>query len=338
MTEAHAPGKLVVCGEYAVLAGAPAIAVAMEARARARVTDAGNGGSLAVADGGTWAFVWQDGLPRWREIPPDGQGRILEAVAATLADEGAKLSVPLDIRLDTRAFRVWRADGRADKLGLGSSAALTVALTAALLAHAGRACTARAQLFDICARAHRRFQEGAGSGIDVATAVHGGVVLLAGGEIRPLAWPAGLAWLPVWSGAGASTREMLDRYKAFRDADPARFGRQTAVLREIAVAAASAWEGQEIQALLRSLADYDDALRALDSGAGLGIYTPAHDRFARIAQRCGAVYKTSGAGGGDFGIALADSLDIIDRVAAAFAAERALTLPGSHGAGGVDLG
>jgi phosphomevalonate kinase len=90
-----------------------------------------------------------------------------------------------------------------------------------------------------------------------------------------------------------------------------------------------------VPAILRSVADYDDALRALDSGAGIGIYTPAHQRLAEIADAAGAVYKVSGAGGGDFGIALADSADVIARVSAACAAESILTLSGGSGAPGV---
>jgi phosphomevalonate kinase len=223
------------------------------------------------------------------------------------------------------------------KLGLGSSAALTVALTSALLRHLNRAPPGREQLLDLATRAHRRFQGGTGSGLDVATAVCGGVVALVGGEVRSLTWPAGLAWLAVWSGASASTEGMLARYEAFRRRDPARFARHTAGLREIATAAVSAWERADIQPLLRSLADYDDALRALDGGAGLGIYTPEHERLARVAQQFGAVYKISGAGGGDFGVALADSAEVIDRLTAALTAERALVLPATQGAAGVTL-
>lgn len=320
MTEAHAPGKLVVSGEYAVLGGAPAIAVAMDARARAQVHPADGICRLSVAGDGCWSFTWRDGLPQWREPPPAGQGLILEAVAATLGEVGSPQSAALEISLDTRAFQIAEAGQRTIKLGLGSSAALTVALTAAL-------------------RAHRRFQHGAGSGLDVAAAVHGGVVQLAGagGAVRHHPWPDGLAWLAIWSGESASTPDLLRRYEAFRQAEPLRFGRHDAGMRAIAAAVARAWERQELATLLRALADYDDALRSLDAGAGLGIYTPAHERLARLAALEGAVYKVSGAGGGDFGIAFADSPLVISRIAAALAREHVLTLPGNAIAAGVTV-
>lgn len=336
MIEAHAPGKLVLCGEYAVLGGAPAIAVAMPVRARARVAVAEDDSGLLVTGGARWSFAWSAGQPRWRELPPQGQGRILEAVAATLAEEGMAFDAPLALELDTREFR----SPRGEKLGLGSSAALTVALASALLASRGQGLPDGARLARLCTRAHLRFQGGAGSGIDVAAAVQGGVVMLAGagGELRPLAWPAGLAWLAVWSGASASTREMLDRFAAFRDAEPRAFDRHLAVLVLVATAATRAWERGDVAALLGALEDYEAALGALDVAAGIGIRTAAHARLAALARESGAVYKTSGAGGGDFGTAFAASPDVIARLAARYAAAGFLTLPGSHGAPGLSLG
>jgi phosphomevalonate kinase len=342
MPEAHAPGKLVICGEYAALRGAAAIAMAVAVRARARVNPAATDASrLELADGGASLFDWDGGLPRWRQSPPAGQGRILEAVTAALVARGVCLDSRLDIRLDTRDFSTTRRDGRIEKLGLGSSAAITVALTAALLAQAGHGAPGRAALLDLCMDAHRRFQEGRGSGVDVATSIHGGVITLAttpdGMRARALAWPPGLHWIGVWSGASASTGEMLARFEAFHARDAARFGQRVEELRELAAVAVAVWERGDVAAILQALADYDDALRALDDGAGMGIYTPAHQRLAQISGAAGAVYKISGAGGGDFGIAFADSPEVIARAAAAFAGQGALTLAGATPAPGVTL-
>lgn len=337
MIESHAPGKLVICGEYAVLAGAAAIAVAMPARARVRVAAAHGAGRLTIAGGATWAFDWQRGLPAWSVQPAEGQGGILDAVAATLLESGLELAAPLDIALDTRAFHHHFADGRTVKLGLGSSAALTVALLAALLVQSQRWPAQAAQLEQLAWRAHRRFQGGAGSGIDVAAAVHGGVVLLEGigRASRRLSWPGGLHWLAVWSGESASTPQLLARFEAFRANDAQRFARQMHLLGESAATVVAAWERADVPTLLRGLADYDDGLRALDAGAGVGIYTPVHERLARLAEDAGAVYKVSGAGGGDFGIVLADSAQLIAGIDAAFRRDRLLTLRGVAGVDGV---
>jgi phosphomevalonate kinase len=321
MTEARAPGKLVICGEYAVLAGAPAIAVAMPVQAEARVTTGVAESELRVAGGGSWRFAWQEGVPRWREVPPGGEGRILESVAATLAADGWRPAGAIEVSLDTRAFTHAGRNG-IRKLGLGSSAALTVALTAALLAPGGGRAARGEALLDVCLRAHRSFQDGAGSGIDIAAAVYGGVVALAGvgGAVHRLAWPQGLDWLAVWSGESASTRELLGHYRDFERADPVLFRRHIDALRVRAAAVLGAWRQAAAGEILRTLADYDAALRALDASARIGIYTPEHERLAREAAAAGAVYKISGAGGGDFGVAFAAAPGAIESLAARFTA------------------
>src|SRR6185295_6697990 len=97
---ATAPGKLILTGEYAVLDGAPAVVVAVDRRAVAR-----------------------------RHATPRGSSPFLVAVAEEIAarrganDPAARAA--LEVSVDSTAFY-----NRAQKLGLGSSAAVTVAATA----------------------------------------------------------------------------------------------------------------------------------------------------------------------------------------------------------------
>jgi mevalonate kinase len=224
-----------------------------------------------------------------------------------------------------------------EKLGLGSSAAITVALTAALLSQRG---AATSTLLELAVAAHRRFQGGAGSGIDVAAAVQGGVVVLdAAGPLAPrrLAWPAQLHWLAVWTGQGASTTAMLSRLAEFRQREPAQSARCMAGLRAAAIAALAAWERGVAGEVLTALAAYRDCLAELDAESGIGIITPAHRELAAHAAASGAVYKTSGAGGGDFGLAFATSPELIVRLANDYADRGALTLAGRADVPGVRL-
>ena len=110
-----------------------------------------------------------------------------------------------------------------------------------------------------------------------------------------------------------------------------------AELRRLAATAVENWERGDPHALLRSLADYDDALRALDDGARIGIYTPEHERLAREAQAVNAVYKVSGAGGGDFGLAFADSPDVIAGLRARWAGQGLATVAGGGTVPGVTV-
>ena len=66
---ATAPGKLVLAGEYAVLEGAPALAVAVDARASAAIRAEGRGGDHAVLHiantGREFGFVCDQGKIVW---------------------------------------------------------------------------------------------------------------------------------------------------------------------------------------------------------------------------------------------------------------------------------
>ena len=343
MSEADAPGKLVIAGEYAVLHGAPAIAIAVNVRARARVGRSGGLSRLVVPDGGSWEFQWgDDGQPQWQVQPVAGQGNVLEAVLA-VASRRVLLAHDLPalmIELDTREFHRARADGFREKLGLGSSAAVTVALAGALLAELG-ATPERGTLLGLALDAHHELQGGAGSGIDVIAALYGGVVGIGAPEAPEqalsLSWPTGLDWLAAWTGCAASTRVMLERLEKFRTTRVDEFNRQLSVLKGSARAVLASWRRGRVAAILAALADYGDALRSLDGASGIGIWTPAHDRLAALAAETGAVYKPSGAGGGDFGIAFASTAEPLRRLQARLVAEGVDTIAGGQAAPGVRI-
>ena len=315
MNGASAPGKVVLTGEYAVLDGAPAIVTAVDRRARVtidkdtahRVTAQGPG--IAPA-----AFTLApDGTPGWDRAGAGDDYRLLGAVTQTLADCG-RLPVdrPFGLQLDTAAF--YRG---ADKLGLGSSAALTVALAAALNRHFGHA-------FDdgLAFAAHRRLQDGEGSGLDVAASIAGGVIRYTVGQppsVEQIGWPAGLEVSFVWTGCSARTTPRLRRYRDWR-----RSGAAAPLadrLAEDAAQTAAAWQAAEPAAVLETTAAWARRLAELDEAAGLGIRGGGHAEIARLAETAGVVYKPSGAGGGDLGLALAGDRERLRSFGAA--AERA---------------
>lgn len=338
LIEAQAPGKLVVVGEYAVLEGAPGLAVAVDVRAEARIRSVpGSGNQLVIPDTGeSFRFRWVPGRgPRWEGVSPGAFGLPLEACVEILAARGllpAATELPAcQIELATAAFHQTAPDGHRVKLGLGSSAAIVVALTGALLRFAGGPALPRQALIDICHEAHRRLQGGAGSGIDVATAITGGTVAIefsrrhgpdaSAPQARPVAWPRHLSLVAVWTGQSASTPAMLGRLRAYRERDATRFASHMERLGANAGQAVAAWNADDTPAILGAIAGYESGLRQLDEAAGIGIFSPAHERLRAIAGKHGAVYKPSGAGGGDFGIALTDSRTVEQALRAAYAAE-----------------
>lgn len=302
-SKASAPGKAVIAGEYAVLAGAPAISMAMNRRAHVRIRETEESSHCVSAPGyldGSFRFsvtteasiVWLD------ELPCAEAFALFEAV---WKQSGMTQRSGLSIILDTAEF-FDAASG--SKLGLGSSAALAVALAAAL----ANLQTDPVAIDSLAASAHQEFQHGSGSGIDIATAVHGGVIEFQIGA-RPvsLPWPKGLAYRLLWSGEAVSTAAKLD-HLAKMILLPSR-DRLITHSRDVT----AAWKAASITHLLSELRRYTRALQEFSIDHELGIFEAGHQELADKAETYPkTVYKPCGAGGGDIGIVLAESLQDID--------------------------
>lgn len=304
--EAHAPGKVVLWGEYAVLAGAPAMVMAVNRFASctlSRVLPAEDGERDRARPSG-----WRFSSRGFRAEPYSTTRAKLGAATAPPADSPAwtawhvlqalaPVALPdsADVVIDTTGFYASGA-----KLGLGSSAAVCVALYGAICELVGRAPD-----FVEVAGIHHRLQGNKGSGVDIAAAWFGGLLRFERKKLAdPLGAPAiGHAALPVgvqvgfvWAGHPAATTAHLQRFADWR----AR-GR-TAELDALCDASRALFETTDLIATLR---EYVACLMALDRAAGLAIFDPAHQELHRLAGSSGVVYKPCGAGGGDIGAAFA---------------------------------
>lgn len=315
---ASAPGKLVLAGEYAVLAGAPALVAAIDRCVTCRLTARQTGHWQLVSRG------FEAHCRCRREALGDaaaGPAALVRHALAALGLDWCQLPAHLHVEIDSRpCYR----DGA--KLGLGSSAAALVAVAAALAALVGRNC----ELEPLIA-AHRAMQGGAGSGLDVAAAWHGGVVRFQHGRAAPVRLPDDLHYALAHAGWSTATPRLVARFESWR-----RGGPQPALQRLIERATEVAAAADDT---LARLGAYADALHRLDEVANLGIFSPPHRQGRALAARHGVLYKPCGAGGGDMGIAISDDatalaawckaastaqLSIVD---AAFAAEGARAQP-----------
>lgn len=295
MIRTTAPGKSVLSGEYVVLQDAPAIAAALDRRARVSIAEAQGNTNCISAPGylrGSWSFRrGKDGAIVWQEALPAPSAFALVEELWTCFDSAAWPS--LDLVIDTREFC---DPDTGEKLGLGSSAAVAVALAAALRKYAALNSDDGKTAMD----AHGRFQGGRGSGVDVATSLHGGVIMYrrSGNGTRHLEWPEGLYYRYLWSGQPAATADRLARLEGKRKDS-------MNLLAEHAEAIATAWSLGDASQVLELFPDYIDALRQLSVDHGLGIFDAGHEELARLARDSGIVYKPCGAGGGDIGIVIA---------------------------------
>jgi phosphomevalonate kinase len=295
---ASAPGKLVLSGEYAVLDGAPAVAMAVNRRAAVTidvsptawhsVTSPGyldTEGRFDAAEGG---LEWLTG------------GREYALVEHVWSALGFVAPAALALELDTRAFL--DAD-TGMKLGIGSSAALAVALAAALAAVGD----VRRDTFPAALDGHRRLQGGLGSGVDVACSLQGGLIeySLQAAPGRRLDWPEGLHMAVFWVGTPASTAERLGRVQG-TGGKPSR-----AALAAASERIAAAWASGSAAAVVDQYPDYVRALREFSDEHALGIFESGHAELAIAAETAGLVYKPCGAGGGDTGVCLGTDADAL---------------------------
>jgi len=290
---ASAPGKLFVTGEYAVLAGAPALLAAVDRRALVHIALEPGAGALeaeSLAEG--TRRVIHD--PEREPLGGGDAGAVLAALRIVRAAAPSLAAMRAQVVVDTRTFL---ADG--EKLGLGRSAATVTAAVAAFLAGVGR--HDRGEILEAALAAHALFQDGRGSGADVAAATRGGVLEFrrdgARVTITTRALPRGLHLLVGWSGEGGATDPMLRRFAA--GASEPRSLRELSAAAERAAAAVERGDGA---ALLDAVASTADLLARLGDEVGIPIVTPALARLVAAARRVGAAAKPSGAGGGDCGI------------------------------------
>lgn len=216
-------------------------------------------------------------------------------------------------------------DSSGKKLGLGSSAAVTVAIVKAILAHHHKILDA-IQIYKLAALAHFTVQ-GNGSLGDVASSVYTGWISYNSPNrdwlknktsdlldatlvdtqwpdlnIQSIPTPNNLELLVGWTGSPAKTENLLKKVKHFED--------NTAY--KDFLAASNASVAMLLNGLLAN--DFDDIKRGvslnreflldLSKQADIEIETPLLRTLIEIALNMGGAAKTSGAGFGDNGFTL----------------------------------
>lgn len=264
----RAPGKIVVSGAYAVLEGAPALVAAVD--------------RYVVAD-----------ASRTSEL-------VTEEVRAAI-DAGFLGHAPA---FDASALRAPMPDGTTRKLGLGSSAAITVASIGAVLAATIKDEAAlRRAVFPLALAAHRKAQP-RGSGIDVASSVFGGIVacrLAPEGTLDVVSFtlPEGVVLEVFACPTAASTGALVEKVQGLRATDPATYRR---LLDEITDGAQAALEAQDAAGFVQAITAQIDALAELGRAAGAPIVVDDVADLRLFARAEGASFGPSGAGGGDIAL------------------------------------
>jgi len=282
---ADAPGKVILVGEHAVVYGQPAIAVPVASVAARAAVHAAEPPLRIVA-----------------EFPPGEERDALEIDLAT-ARHGGALAAAADAALrhaGRTAQTPWSIEitstvptGR----GMGSSAAVAVALVRAIGEAAGEAWDAATVA--ALAMASEEQIHGTPSGIDNTVIAFGQPIRFQRGQVRPLTVGGPLHLLIADSGTSGATRDMVTGVRARRDARPTAYDdwlRRSGRLVDEAAAAIADGNPSRLGWLMNTNHLILQAMR---------VSTPALDSLVAAARESGAFgAKLSGAGGGGVAIAL----------------------------------
>lgn len=325
--QASAPGKLILLGEYAVLEDAPCLVAAVDRSCDVQISpltgetfriEASNPDipdiQFTLSDEGEICFK--------NELSSANRER-LRFVISTLKyvirqSEGSLPAAA--IQIDTESF--YHKTGH--KLGLGASAAITVSLLSALMKYINKPIAGK-DLYREAYRIHRKAQGKLGSGTDIAASAAGGVMQYrmqkndhqVDGVLEPAEWPQDLQIIPVWAGYSASTQDMVRKVEMYRDENPSSYQAIMNPMKKLSADGCKAFRRGDVDKFLEIVADFVRQEQKLGEASQTDIISQAHKEIMVLVEDAGGVYKPSGAGRGDIGVAFCGDIETCLRVAAA---------------------
>lgn len=274
-------------GEHAVVYGRPCLVTAIDRRIRVAVESTQDGlvhlsaPDVAVDD-------WTVPVAEVGGADPPTSLRFLHAIIRCVAQ---RYGLPVGLRIETRSEF-------SEDLGLGSSAAVTIAAVVALSDLLGLELS-RAQLFTLGCEAVRAVQA-VGSGFDVAASLYGGTLYFrpSGPEVVPLhADPVPL--VVGYSGTKADTVSLISCVAQRRVEEPQLIEEVFDGMARLVEEGRQALVARDWERLGRAMRLSQPLLETL------GVSIPKLAQLVRAAEEAGAYgAKLSGAGGGDCMIAL----------------------------------
>ncbi len=289
------PGKAMLAGEYAVLLpGEPCLVAAVEKQLFVTATPSTQ-----------WEVRSEHAIWRGGAAPAE----LTFAVAAAQAASERFGSPPLELRTEDHLH----IDGQ--KLGLGGSAAVTVAVTRAV---AGPGALS-ADVWEVADRVHRELQGGKGSGADIAASMFGGILRYTSQPrvATPVKVHPDVRLLLVWTGSSAKTAPRLGLWEGFVATRPKDASAFAANSRQAVTALEQGIERGDRDLIRGGIGQARAALNGLEPFLGAEIETEPLRLAAEVAWRAGAAGKLSGAGGGDCAIVLAVGVDEAERASRA---------------------
>ena len=226
-----------------------------------------------------------------------------------------------------------KVDNKVVSVGIGASAASTVATVGAVLRFHGKDIEKKAskgKIYKLAAIAHYFAQGKIGSAFGIASSTFGGVIVykkfnpswlieqidkgISFSEIVTMEWPdlyinslyipSGFNLLLGWTGNPSSTPKMVKKMNKWKSNNKRKYKSMLGKIGLLVEKIIKAWKSEDEEKILSLLKKNGELLKSLGDEAGVNIETKKLAILREVANKNKGAGKVSGAGGGDCGIAI----------------------------------
>tara|TARA_B100001250_G_scaffold254411_1_gene218871 strand:- start:24 stop:1007 length:984 start_codon:yes stop_codon:yes gene_type:complete len=310
--ETTASGKVFFSGEYMALEGGRAIILSTTQSVKVSISENNETNNIlfsSMSDRSYPFLIDEEMKIVWLEEDPMRLGSILnEAVNQFNRNFSGK-----SISIDTSDFFYEER-----KIGIGSSAAVSVALTKALNKLLGLKLGTKAMI-DHSKQIHNRSQDSTGSGFDIIAsfvkerALSCQLLDHERYEYQKIKFPEAIKVFAVVNNACSQTSEMINRYKAAKNKFGDYFSNHAPKMKSELDRLHDAILKKDPILIMDYLIRYNESLVEMDNKFSLGVFDHHHD-FISLAKDKGIFYKPSGSGGGDLGLLISDDKIRLDKI------------------------
>lgn len=323
--KAKAPGKLYIAGEYAVVEpGHPSILITIDRFLSATVKEADDIGSIFSKNYLAHPLNWyrseeQEMVLNQEKHPFSYIEAAIHTTEKYVSEQAVELTF-FDLEIESHL------DENGAKIGLGSSAAVTVATVKALLQFYELPYSSLL-VYKLATLAHLAVKSNGSFG-DIAAASFTGWIAYSSfdrdwvktqrekssiSELVELEWPhlyierleqpENLEVLIGWTGSPASTTDLVNNVKQSHSSNQLSYADFLKESRKCVSQLIEAFRSHNLEMISTLITRNRFLLKQMGENSGVMIETPALKALCDISEQYGAVAKSSGAGGGDCGVA-----------------------------------
>ena len=301
--ETTASGKVFLSGEYMALEGGRAITLSTPQNAKVSISETNESNNLFLSSMSDQAYPFRIDENMnliWLDEDPKHLGSILKESIKQFEKSFSGRSVSID----TSDFFY-----RQKKMGIGSSSAVSVAITKALNRLFDLRLTSQA-IINHAREIHNRAQDSRGSGFDIITSFLEGRSFACRFvhetyDYQQIELPEEIKIFVIINDEYVETSGMIERYNNAKSGNMDYFSKHAPKMKEELEHLYASILNKDSESILQKLRGYNELLVDMDNVFNLGIFNNHHE-LIKLSKDEDVFYKPSGSGGGDIGLLISN--------------------------------